>query len=97
MVMFTDVPAEFEAEYHHWYNTLHMPEVLALPGVLSARRFRVHGEGCRFMALYDLASPDVVTSDPYVTWRANSKSTQMWSERFTTFQRLVYEQIFPPA
>ncbi|MEP7300113.1 MAG: DUF4286 family protein [Caldimonas sp.] len=97
MVMMTDVPNELEAQYNHWYNEIHLPEVLRVPGVLSGRRFRIHGEGVRYMALYELESPDVVTSPLYVSWRANSASTQAWSERFSVFQRLVYEQIYPTA
>ncbi len=97
LVMMTDVPDALEAEYNHWYNEIHLPEVLSLPGVLGGRRFRVHGEGVRYLALYELASPDVVTSPAYVSWRANSASTQAWSERFSAFQRYVYEQIYPPA
>jgi hypothetical protein len=30
-----------EAEFNEWYDTVHMPEVLGIPGVLSAQRFDV--------------------------------------------------------
>ncbi|HKY14824.1 MAG TPA: hypothetical protein VJM33_07845, partial [Microthrixaceae bacterium] len=33
--------AERAAEYHHWYDDVHLPDVLAVPGFVSARRFRV--------------------------------------------------------
>ena len=97
MVMMTDVPDDLEAEYNRWYNEIHLPEVLTVPGVLSGRRFRVQGEGVRYMALYELESPDVVASPAYLSWRANSASTQAWSGRFTVLRCLVYEQIYPPA
>ena len=95
LVMMTDVPNELEADFNRWYNDVHLPEVLSLPGVLGGRRFRVRGDGVRYLALYELASPDVVSSPAYASWRANSASTQHWSERFSAFQRYVYEQIYP--
>ncbi|MCC6209873.1 MAG: hypothetical protein IT513_02405 [Burkholderiales bacterium] len=95
MVMMTDVSDGLEAEYNRWYNEIHLPEVLTVPGVLSGRRFRICGEGIRYMALYELESAEVVTSPAYLSWRANSASTQTWSQRFTVSQRLVYEQIYP--
>lgn len=93
--MMTDVPAELEAQYHRWYNEVHLPEVLAIPGIRSARRFRVRGEGIRFMALYELDNADVLSSDRFLTWRRNSESTQYWLRHFSAMKRLVYEQIFP--
>jgi hypothetical protein len=35
-------PAEGrEDEYNDWYDNVHLPEFLALPGVISGRRFKV--------------------------------------------------------
>jgi hypothetical protein len=28
-----------EAEYNEWYDNVHLPQVLAMPGVISAQRF----------------------------------------------------------
>lgn len=30
-----------EAEYNQWYDAVHIPDVLAVPGVLSAQRYKV--------------------------------------------------------
>ena len=30
-----------EAEYHDWYQNVHLPEVIALPGGVSAQRFKL--------------------------------------------------------
>lgn len=95
LMMSTDVPPEFEADYHRWYNEVHLPELLALPGIRSARRFRLLGEGIRFMAAYELDHPDVINSPAYLTWRANSASTALWAKRFQQLERRIYEQIFP--
>ena len=38
MMVWMDVPADKEEEFNHWYNEEHLPELLALPGVLNAAR-----------------------------------------------------------
>ena len=55
-----------EAEYNSWYNNVHMPEVLNVPGFSSAQRFKVQipmvGEmPGRYLALYqmDADSPEL--------------------------------------
>ena len=48
-----------EAAYHEWYNGTHLSQVLAVDGVVSARRLRpVDGEG-PFVALYELEAEDL--------------------------------------
>ena len=34
------ITPEAEEAFNHWYNTEHCNDVLKLPGVLSARRFK---------------------------------------------------------
>jgi hypothetical protein len=49
----------YEEEYNAWYDEEHVPGIMPVPGVLRARRFRaVEGEP-RYLALYDLSSPEV--------------------------------------
>jgi hypothetical protein len=43
-----------EQEYNTWYDEVHIPELLALDGIVAARRLRpVDGEG-PYVALYEL-------------------------------------------
>lgn len=30
-----------EAEFDEWYDTVHLPEILAMPGIVSAQRFNL--------------------------------------------------------
>jgi len=57
---------EAESEFNAWYDEEHIPRLSAVPGCLSARRFRITSalsEGRqRYLALYHLASPDVCSS-----------------------------------
>jgi hypothetical protein len=63
--------AQHETEFNAWYDTEHVPALARVPGVLIARRFRA---GNRYVALYHLASPDVVSGPD---WKRASESTPM--------------------
>ncbi len=67
-----------EAEFTDWYNTEHLPGLGAVPGVLSARRFRVSDTESerRYLALYHLRDGTVSRSD---AWAAAANTP--WSER----------------
>ena len=67
-----------EAEFTAWYNTEHLPQLAAVPGVLRARRFKAGGEGIerQYLALYHLASTDVSRSDAW-----SKAANTPWSER----------------
>jgi hypothetical protein len=48
-----------EAEYNDWYDQIHLPEVVALPGFVSGRRLApVDGDG-PYVALYELDAEDL--------------------------------------
>jgi hypothetical protein len=57
-------PAEGrEGEYNEWYSQTHIPQLLEIPGFVSARRFRVSGEqqspGHQYLAVYELEADDL--------------------------------------
>jgi hypothetical protein len=65
-----NVAPEAEAEFNAWYDEEHIPALAAVPGTLSARRFKSDGSTGgthRYLALYHLKSPDVAGSD---AWKA---------------------------
>lgn len=39
MIVMADIPAAEEERFNHWYDTEHVPERLAVPGVRRARRY----------------------------------------------------------
>lgn len=64
MVVFTaPSPGTDEAAFNAWYDGTHVPEILAkVPGVISARRYRLNeisaGTGAHpFLAVYELDRP----------------------------------------
>ncbi len=53
-----------EDEYNDWYQNVHLGELVALDGFVSARRFRmaaklVEGEAAPYMAIYEIDTDDV--------------------------------------
>ena len=61
-----NIAPEKEQEFNQWYNNIHLPTVLAVPGFKSGRRFqRVSGEEIKYMALYELENIDVLKSEAF--------------------------------
>jgi hypothetical protein len=49
-----------EAEYNTWYDEVHLQEVCALPGFVSARRFSPVRDDGPYLALYEIEGEDLV-------------------------------------
>jgi hypothetical protein len=85
-----NIAPELEAEFNEWYDKEHIPALSAVPGVLCARRFRGTG-GRAYVALYHLATPDVVES---AEWKQARESD--WTSRlkphFGDHLRLVLQR-----
>ena len=48
-----------DQEYNTWYDEVHLPELVALDGIVSARRLRpVDGDG-PYLALYEIEGDDL--------------------------------------
>ena len=48
-----------EAEYNHWYDTVHLQDVCSVEGFVAARRYTpVDGEG-PFVAMYEIEADDL--------------------------------------
>ena len=94
LVVFMEPDAEVEGEFNEWYNRYHVPERLAVPGFLSARRFELcEGEGAlKYLAIYELEDEGVLHSEAYLKLRAESTPMNFKSPKV---QRLVYRQVFP--
>ena len=74
LVGMTPAPDD-ETAFNAWYDIEHVPALARVPGVLSARRFRAGStSGPKYVALYHLASPEVVTGSE---WKRASESTPM--------------------
>lgn len=97
LLVMMDVDPEHEAEFNRWYEREHIPERMAIPGFLSARRYRaIEGEP-KYLALYELESPDVLDSEAYRYWYGEGRTE--WTRRILAearnFVRNVYVEIHP--
>ncbi len=83
-----NVAPELEAEFNEWYDKEHIPALRAVPGVLSARRFRGTSGNRKYVALYHLAAPQVVDSAEWKEAR-QSEWTSRLQPHFRDHLRLV--------
>lgn len=56
MVVATECETGREDEFHEWYEQVHIPDLLAIPGIRSAQRYRSTREdgSNRWLAIYEL-------------------------------------------
>lgn len=95
LVMMQPPPA-MEEEFNAWYDTEHVPERLAVPGFLSARRFVSLDGHPRYLALYDLERPEVLQSPEYLAVSGDAFSP--WTKRITSrvlVDRRAGTQLYP--
>ena len=75
LIVTAEVDAEVETDWNHWYDTVHLPDALACPGVLRGRRYVQSGEASQsdrgtssrsatkvYTTVYELAGPEAVTT-----------------------------------
>jgi hypothetical protein len=82
-----NIASELEAEFNEWYDKEHIPALAAVAGVLAARRFRGTGNR-KYVALYHLATPEVVESAEWKQAR-RSEWTSRLQPHFRDHLRLV--------
>lgn len=60
LVAFSNAAPGCEGEFNDWYDQQHMPDVLAIPGFISAERYVSVGEGRhKYMAIYEIETEDL--------------------------------------
>src|SRR5687767_8126251 len=89
-------PAAIEDEFNDWYDSEHVPERLSVPGFETALRFVCIDGWPRYLALYDLAYPEVLTEDAY---KRISNPYTPWTRRLQSKVRGQYRltgpQVYP--
>lgn len=51
--------SDVEAEYHDWYNDVHLAEICSVEGITGARRFAPTDGNGPFIAIYELDCDDL--------------------------------------
>lgn len=52
-------------DFERWYDEVHLPRILALPGFQWASRYRAVGQGTHFVTVYAIDGPEVLQSPEY--------------------------------
>ncbi|MFN8522576.1 MAG: hypothetical protein U0821_05655 [Chloroflexota bacterium] len=83
-----------EDEFSRWYDK-HAPARLAMPGVLTARRYwSASPHGPRHLAMYDLAELSALESPDYLAMRADERPRDReFMGRLTLMDRRVYRAL----
>ena len=76
MLFAMNVLPEVEADFNAWFDDEHIPNLAEVPGVLSARRFRMASGTHRYLVLYHLTSPEVQATKE---WKQGGASP--WTDR----------------
>ena len=98
LMVYTDVPADVEEEFNRWYDEEHIPERLAIPGVLNAARYMALQGGPKHLACYELSEPEAWHSD---AWQYHLTNPTEWSKRMSpgvvgeVYVRNLYRLIYP--
>ncbi|MBI2867550.1 MAG: hypothetical protein HYX97_04365 [Chloroflexi bacterium] len=81
-----------DAEFNSWYQDEHIPQVLSVPGIITARRFRFE-DGSKgepeYLALYDIVSAYTFYSEAFVKVRHSP-----WLERVHGFAKRHYRALY---
>lgn len=79
LAIWSDVNAEVEMDYRHWFSREHVPERVGVDGFLAGRVFQhVNADWRRYFFVYELSSPDVMAGTSYLA-RLNAPTP--WSQR----------------
>lgn len=95
MIMWHDIAAEQEADYHLWHTREHMPERLGIPGFLRGRRgVNWSAQFQRYFTLYEGADLSVFSGQDYLQ-RLNNPTpwTQRLAPAFRNFLRVSCETV----
>lgn len=77
-----NVAPNAEVDFNKWYDEEHIPALAAVTGVLCARRFRATQSPIKYVALYHMVSPQVVTS---AAWKKAVDTP--WTQRIRPHMR----------
>jgi hypothetical protein len=64
-----DVPAEVDAEFNDWYNTIYVPNYEKVPGVIRGRRYRALVGAPQYLTFYEFEHPKVSESAAWLAQR----------------------------
>ena len=102
LVVMMEVDADDDAVFNKWYNEEHLPERMAIPGYISARRFMLDPQDdqangvLRYLCIWELADGSPLQSQFYREQNAKPTPTKAAAGAVVKQRaRGLYRQIFP--
>jgi antibiotic biosynthesis monooxygenase (ABM) superfamily enzyme len=92
-----DVEPDKEKQLNEWYNNMHIPALLKVPGVLSGRRYTAMQGTPKYTAIYefDRRARDVTSSE---AWKKAVEMTPRPKDVVTrNVSRELHKLIYPEA
>lgn len=89
-------PSSLEEEFNAWYDTEHIPERVAVPGIETGRRYVCVDGHPRYLAMYDAESPEVFDTEGYLA--VSFERASPWTKRVTSrvkVYRSAGRQVYP--
>lgn len=104
LVVMMEVDEADDAVFNKWYNEEHLPERMAIPGYISARRFMLDpgdtpsGGALRYLCIWELEDGSPLQSQLYREQNARPTPTKDAAGAVVKQRaRGLYRQIFPAA
>jgi len=92
LVVMVDVDPEDEDELNRWYDEEHIAERLGIPGFVRVRRYKAVEGSPKYLALYELESPDVVQSEEYQYMKGPGQTP--WTDRIESKYREFIRNVY---
>ena len=89
-----------EAEFNEWYNEQHLPERMAIPGYVSARRFKLKdgNNALKYLCIWEMVDGSPLQSEMYKD--QNAHPTELYLRVNKTIKvrtRGLYHQVYPES
>ena len=100
LVVTMDVDEADESELNEWYNEQHLPERMAIPGYVSARRFKLEdgNNALKYLCIWEMVDGSPLESEMYKD--QNADPTELYLRGNKTIKlrtRGLYHQVYPEA
>ena len=100
LVVPKDVDEADESEFNEWYNEQHLPERMAIPGYVSARRFKLENgnNALKYLCIWEMVDGSPLQSEMYKD--QNAHPTELYLRVNKTIKlrtRGLYHQVYPEA
>jgi hypothetical protein len=95
-ILFSEMTPEpsFEADFHDWYDTEHIPIRMGAPGFASAQRYRAHSGG-GYLAVYEMSDLSALDSPAYRVIKSEpSERTRFMLKNVRGFTRYLGKETY---